>query len=288
MNNSRRPQTGALSISIGEATGLDRPPTAKRGRTKPESVVVIKVEGTPRARTHPSRTDKWAEDFEIHVDKASEIEISVYDKSTGEVPIPIGLLWLRLSDIAEELRRRKTGQDTGAPGWVTASRMEGGAHGSGSSLSSMTSGGSSAAAMDVPFGQQLQAHGQPAAPIITSSGSEGIDAWFAVEPEGRIHLHLNFAKSNLRKRPMDGAVGLGRQGAVRKRKNEVHEQNGHKFVLKQFYAVVLCAYCRQFFRDGSGMQCEDCKYACHQKCYGSVVTKCVSKSNLDMVRGCGW
>lgn len=87
-------------------------------------------------------------------------------------------------------------------------------------------------------------------------------------------------KSNVRKRPYD-AGGLGRQGAVRKRKDSVHEQNGHKFVQKQFYTVVLCALCGEFLLKGAGMQCEDCKYACHAKCYQQVVTKCISKSNSE-------
>lgn len=87
----------------------------------------------------------------------------------------------------------------------------------------------------------------------------------------------------MRKRPYD-AGGLGRQGAVRKRKDSIHEQNGHKFVTKQFYTVVLCALCGEFLLKGAGMQCEDCKYACHGKCYQKVVTKCISKSNTDAVR----
>lgn len=89
-------------------------------------------------------------------------------------------------------------------------------------------------------------------------------------------------KTNVRKRPYD-AGGLGRQGAVRKRKEEVHEQNGHQFVQKQFYTVVMCALCGEFMLKGAGMQCEDCKYACHVKCYQKVVTKCISKSNADSV-----
>jgi hypothetical protein len=64
----------------------------------------------------------------------------------------------------------------------------------------------------------------------------------------------------------------------------VHEQNGHKFVQRQFYQVVLCAYCREFLLNAAGMQCEDCKYVCHKKCFGNVVTKCISKSNAETVR----
>lgn len=89
-------------------------------------------------------------------------------------------------------------------------------------------------------------------------------------------------KSNVRKRPYD-AAGLGRQGAVRKRKEEIHEQNGHKFVQRQFYGVVLCAFCQEFLLKAAGMQCEDCRFTCHKKCYDKVVTKCVSKTEAESV-----
>lgn len=31
------------------------------------------------------------------------------------------------------------------------------------------------------------------------------------------------------------------------------------------------------------MQCEDCRYVCHKKCFNHVVTKCISKSNAETV-----
>lgn len=90
-------------------------------------------------------------------------------------------------------------------------------------------------------------------------------------------------KENVRKRPLDGGLGgLGRQGAVRKRKGEVHEMNGHKFVQKQFYQLMLCAFCNDFLLNAVGYQCEDCRYMCHKKCYEKVVTKCISKSNTGV------
>lgn len=91
------------------------------------------------------------------------------------------------------------------------------------------------------------------------------------------HTHYYTVKENVRKRPLD-ARGLGRQGAVRQRKGEVHEMNGHKFVQKQFYQVILCAFCSEFLLNATGYQCEDCRYTCHKKCYEKVVTKCISKS----------
>jgi len=82
------------------------------------------------------------------------------------------------------------------------------------------------------------------------------------------------------RRPYDG---IGRQGAVRKRKGDVFEMNGHQFVHRQFYQPIMCALCQEFLLTGEGYQCEDCRYACHKKCYPKVVTKCISKAKGDGV-----
>ena len=101
---------------------------------------------------------------------------------------------------------------------------------------------------------------------------------------GILHCALNVTavKENVRKRPLDAPGGLGRQGAVRKRKDEVHEMNGHKFIQRQFYQIILCAFCNEFLLNATGYQCEDCRYTCHKKCYEKVVTKCISKSNTGV------
>lgn len=60
--------------------------------------------------------------------------------------------------------------------------------------------------------------------------------------------------------------------------------NGHKFVQRQFYQIILCAFCNEFLLNAVGYQCEDCRYTCHKKCYEKVVTKCISKSNIGVCR----
>lgn len=87
------------------------------------------------------------------------------------------------------------------------------------------------------------------------------------------------AKQLKDRRPFD--IGLNRQGAVRQRKEEIHEKQGHKFVTQQFYNIMRCALCGDFLKYATGMQCEDCKYTCHRKCYEKVVTKCISKANYE-------
>lgn len=56
---------------------------------------------------------------------------------------------------------------------------------------------------------------------------------------------------------------------------------GHKFVSQQFYNIMRCAYCGELLKYSAGMQCADCKYTCHKKCYPKVVLKCISKSNAE-------
>ena len=58
--------------------------------------------------------------------------------------------------------------------------------------------------------------------------------------------------------------------------------NGHKFIQRQFYQIMLCAFCSDFLLNALGYQCEDCRYTCHKKCYEKVVTKCISKSNTGV------
>lgn len=277
-NMRSKPLSGTLLVTVKGARELDHAPVVTSGRARSsskqvsESYVTLKVEGTQLAKSHPSRTDRWNEDFEITVDKANEVEIVVTDKTASDPnAAPIGLLWIRINDLVEALRRQRVGMDNGQGGWVPAGAMPGD-NPAGMQMLHPTSD------MNAPLGDGPP-RGSPMA--LGAPTAEGIDAWFAVEPAGAIALHLNFIKENVRKRPLDAPLGggLGRQGAVRKRKGEVHVMNGHKFIQQQFYQLMLCAFCNDFLLNALGYQCEDCRYTCHKKCYEKVVTKCISKSN---------
>jgi hypothetical protein len=63
---------------------------------------------------------------------------------------------------------------------------------------------------------------------------------------------ITSVRENASRRPLDK---LGRAGAVRQRKEEVHEMNGHTFVAKRFYNIMRCALCGEFMVN-SGYQCE--------------------------------
>ena len=289
----RKPLTGQLSVRIHAVKDVEHAVTGRFTRG-PETFVIMKVEDAIKAKTKATRTDKWQEEmFTVDIDKANEIELTVYDKS-GERPTPVGMLWVRISDIAEEMRRKKIESEFQSAGWVSADRMENG-NSPGKTDPSYGQLGTS------PGGQFMGAGQPPGQGFNNTSGPLQanpvmVDAWFALEPAGRIHLTLTFGKrffetlswhlTNLviakqmkDRRPID--LGLNRKGAIRARKEEVHEMHGHKFVQQQFYNIMRCALCGDFLKYAAGMQCTDCKYTCHKKCYRDVVTKCNSKANYE-------
>jgi classical protein kinase C len=273
--NMRKPLTGQLSIRVMAVRDVDHA-TGGRFSRGPETFVQVKVEDNVMARTKMSRTDRWeGETHILEVSKANEVELTVYDK-TSDGTTPIGLQWIRLSDIVEEMRRKKIEAEIQGSGWVSADRM-----GSNAGL-----GPQGQQQFQPPPGQ----FGGPPSPnpaggmnMMNQPNSnippQPIDAWFALEPTGSIHLSLSFLKKTNNSRPFD--LGLNRKGAIRQRKEVVHEMYGHKFVSQQFYNIMRCALCGEFLKYSAGMQCEDCKYTCHTKCYSSVVTKCISKSNAE-------
>ncbi|KAK8865995.1 hypothetical protein IAR55_001146 [Kwoniella newhampshirensis] len=260
----RKPISGKLIISLRSARDLNhRALPRKSSKVYTETTVAIKIEGNERAVSHPSRNDKWHEDFDIPVDKANEVEITIYDTVAPGDSAPIGMTWLRVSDLVEALRRQKVGIESQGAGWVTAATAAsmGPRHGSAPDSVTLHSAGT--------------IRGRPDG---DGKGPDGIEGWWSVEPAGAIALRLDFVKDTAPggRRPYEA---LGRQGAVRKRKGDVFEMNGHQFVQRQFYQPIMCALCQEFLLTGEGYQCEDCRYACHKKCYPKVVTKCISKSN---------
>ncbi|KAI1180697.1 hypothetical protein F4777DRAFT_585512 [Nemania sp. FL0916] len=271
MPNLRKPLSGQLSIRIQQIRDVDHASTGRFSRG-PETFISIKVEDNVVARTRASRTDRWENEFHsITVDKANEIELIVYDKP-GEHALPIGMLWVRISDIVEDLRRKKIEAEVNNSGWVSADRM----------------GGSNVPPSQFPMSPQPQFGASPTMPgaqpqfggnAPSMPITQPIDGWFNLEPTGAIHLSINFLKQNKDRRPVDN--GLGRKGAIRQRKEEVSERFGHRFVQHQFYNIMRCALCGDFLKYSAAMQCEECKYTCHTKCYPSVVTKCISKTNAE-------
>ncbi|RKP05470.1 kinase-like domain-containing protein, partial [Thamnocephalis sphaerospora] len=241
----RRPLNGRLLVRVDGARHLAHAPT--RGGRGNETIAVLKIDGSAQARTRASRSQRWLEEFELRADKAAEFEVTLYDRVDGQ-QVPVGLVWVKLSELLDDLRRAaiNTGADQ-VPGWAPAAEDGG---------------------VDAPHRAQ-----------IGHISADGIECWWDVEPIGQISMRLNFIRDAGRKRIPSR---LGRQGAVRKRRGEVYEMNGHKFSQKPFYNIMKCAFCSEFLLNAHGVQCEDCKYTCHKKCYPMVVTKCISRAYEDM------
>jgi hypothetical protein len=176
----RKPISGKLVVSLRSARDLNhRALPRKSSKVYNETTVVIKIEGNERAVSNPSRNDRWLEEFEISVDKANEVELTIYDSVAPGDSAPIGMLWLRVSDLMEAVRRQKVGAEGQGAGWVTADKAAtmGPRQGAQESMSLHSSG-----TLRVPPSQDNKAH-------------DGIDGWWSVEPAGAISLRLDFGMS---------------------------------------------------------------------------------------------
>lgn len=189
--SQRKPLSGLLSLRILAVADVDHAATGRFSRG-PETFVNIKVEDAIKGRTKPTRNDKWIDEIhDFSIDKANEIEITVYDK-TGDHLLPIGMQWIRISDIVEEMRRKKIESELQNSGWVSADMMGGGSGTVQPDLqfqpppgsNSFGPGGAPAGA-----GRPNQVGGpQP------QTGPVMIDEWFSLEPVGRIHLNMSFGE----------------------------------------------------------------------------------------------
>ncbi|KAI9728187.1 MAG: Serine/threonine kinase [Chrysothrix sp. TS-e1954] len=270
----RKPLTGLLTLRINAVRDVNHTTTGRLSRG-PETFVILKVEDDFKGRTKATRTDRWTDELhQVDINKGNEVELTVYDKAGNDHPRPIGMLWVRISDINEEMRRKKIETEINNSGWVAADkamqdgrpRPEGQFNGSPSAAGpgAMTSMGQTSA----DNGPQPQ------------YGPVTIENWFSLEPVGAIQLAMSFNKeAHSQKANFD--PGLIRKGAIRARKEDIHELYGHKFAAQTFYNIMRCALCGELLKYATGMQCSDCKFMCHERCYPKVATKCISKSNAE-------
>ena len=187
--NMRKPLTGLLSMTVHAVKDVDHAARGTFARS-PETFVVLKVEDTVKARTKSTRIDRWTDEVhQVDIDKANEIELTVYDKS-GTHPTPIAMLWIRISDIAEEMRRKKIEADLGG-GWATADRMDNQGMQARQDSAYSSAHQSLGREQRDSRGSSGQASYNPAQP---PSNPGDVVAWFALEPVGRIQLTLSFSK----------------------------------------------------------------------------------------------
>ncbi|OBA28961.1 hypothetical protein HANVADRAFT_50915 [Hanseniaspora valbyensis NRRL Y-1626] len=274
---NRKQLTGTFTLKISSIRDADHlaSPTFSR---KPDTYITVKIDDVERARTKPSRSDSWNDEFEIYVDKGHEVEITVYDR-IGETLTPVGIMWILLADVVEDIRKKKQVKQV-QNGWAVAQDVIGSNNNSNSNVNKLgyntdTSTSSiynSQTDLTLINTQQLhQTENYEDSNILSQ-------AWLSLEPTGQILLSFGFNKQQTSKKKFIG--GLDRHGAIIKRQEDVFEQHGHHFVQKNFYNIMCCAYCGDFLRY-TGFQCLDCKFLCHKKCYKQVVTKCIAKPSSE-------
>lgn len=235
----RRPMTGVLSLKVISGRYLQH-------LSEPEGFVVAKIDGKFRGQTKLSRMDRWNEEFEFAVEQANELEIIIYNVQKDGPPVPIGLFWIPISELTDDMRKKNAGNSGWAPADATG---------------------------------QVQSAQASSLDLSQVGDTESVEAWWKVEPTGEFLMRLKFVKQAGKKRAVSR---LGRQGAVRKPKEIAAELRGHKFVARQFYQVMTCAFCDKFLVNNTGYQCQDCRYFCHEDCAPKVVLKCIAKPNYEL------
>jgi hypothetical protein len=136
-----------------------------RGGRDNETIAVLKIDDVAQAKTRPSRIQRWSEEFELRADKASEFEVTLYDRVDDQLT-PIGMVWIKLVEILDDLRRANinTGNEQ-MPGWAPA-------------------------AEDGHDGSLPRAN-------IGQITADGIECWWDVEPVGQISMRINFSKLHI-------------------------------------------------------------------------------------------
>ncbi|KAJ2005408.1 Serine/threonine kinase [Coemansia thaxteri] len=264
---SRRPITGKLQLRIHRAKNLRRAPIYTKAFRTPHQFIVVKIDGRVCGTTPIVHDSTFNYYFEIDVKKASEVELSIFER--GDKDYLTGLMWIRLSEIYEEIRKKEIIAESSS-GWATAEQMAKDApsssSGYGSHSPSITSLGhqSSTGSHHHP---PSSSGSRPGAP----NASPGVLSEWDVESQGQIELWMNFTKDTTKRRQQSR---LGRKAAVRKRKGPCTEMCGHHFYPLHTYSIMKCAICNDHIVNEIGQQCDDCQLFVHQKCVGRVVSHC--------------
>ena len=188
LSTARKPLSGHLTLKIHAVADVDHAATGRFARG-PETFVIIKVEDQAKGRTKSTRTDKWTDEYHnFDIEKANEIELTVYDRTADHI-LPIGMLWIRIADIADEMRRKRIETEFSHSGWVSADQMGNGPASNPQNLQfNPPPGQSTTGALD-------QNRFQSNAPAVPQTQPVTIESWFSLEPVGRIQLMMSFGKA---------------------------------------------------------------------------------------------
>ncbi|PVU90086.1 hypothetical protein BB561_005025 [Smittium simulii] len=249
-----RPLSGKLYLKIVSGKFLHRAPTRLKDII-PETFVQVKINGSVKATTKLSKNATWNENFEINVSKAHEIEFCFYERVEHDVLV--GITWIKLFDICEELRKKPT-SDSANNGWASADQIE--------NKTSKTYDIKSISPSQSTAVNQPNVHSDR-----TDIFMEGLRGEWDVEPNGSLQLCVNFVRDKNNRRFIEG---LGRKAAVRKRRGPCMEIHSHYFYQIHTYTISKCAICEEYLVNSAAQQCDGCSLFVHDKCLAKVVTRC--------------
>ncbi|KAI9202644.1 uncharacterized protein BJ171DRAFT_512805 [Polychytrium aggregatum] len=272
--------SGRIKMRLVAATNLEG-----RQSHKTDTCAIIRIDGQQKAQTRQSPS-RWNDEFDIPLSKNHEIEISICEKSG----LVLGLVWFKMSELNEqlcEIYKQQKGAASGPPQPPALSITQ--------SMPQSQSPPQKHSQPQTPPRSPPQVEQRPgvdsqsstATVIANSTGSIDptqlaqieIETWLEIEPAGQLLIKLSYdpiVDSAKQKRKNKRAKQLERRAPVQK----FLRKRGHKFVNMQFYKVLKCAVCSEFLISG-GLQCQACRYTCHTRCSGRVVTKCITTLNED-------
>jgi len=181
---TRRPLTGQIKITLLSAENL---PGKKSHKT--DTYVVIRIDGVQKGKTKPARS-KWNETIEIPIEKASEMELAVYDKS-GSI---LALQWFKLWELEDELRTRVRMLRDAAQAEVASLSDALGSPRSHHVKSSSYNGN------DMSTSRSGEPAHLPAAAAAAAAAADGIESWLELEPSGELQVRLDYTANVKRKK----------------------------------------------------------------------------------------
>lgn len=117
--NVRSPVSGKLHLQISSIDGVDHSTLSLQKNV--ETQINVKVENKDAART-VGRGDIFNSDLHIPLEKANEIEILATDVA-DDFSKPVAIMWLRLADVLEAIRRQRNQQSDIAAGFTTSEKI---------------------------------------------------------------------------------------------------------------------------------------------------------------------
>ncbi|KAI0223708.1 Serine/threonine kinase [Massospora cicadina] len=206
-----------------------------------ELSVLLQIDGTTRGQPIKLATcDRRDEHFRVEVVRANEMEMLVVAQGCERASL-VGLLWIPLNEIADEVRRRAQN-----PSWAPA---------------------------------DATGRMQPTLSSPEAGESPVIEDWFKLEPAGKLLLRIGKRyRGGVKTHSVwAGASRCDAQGWAMPGGGDGYGPLGP--VHRQVYRLLACPVCRKLVINSTELQCQDCGFFCHTACAQLVRAKCITSTD---------